>query len=410
MMLTVLEHQKIYIGKNRDVAKPQISYEDANLLRAIELNNSGIFKWGNHCLIPQQWVGVVSLPSLSIEILPKVIDEQDDDFCKKILLQMFKVANDIPTKGNVPARVEFIKNGLMEILITNFLGCIEYYVKEGLISSYCKVTNNLSTIKGSINFSKQINKNLLNSTKFVCQYSKMDIDNNINRLLRYVLKVMGSISCDYNNKRRINVVLTYFANVMDVDISRTQNINIPINKVNQRIQILVKYARFFLEGYSVSVNNGSNAVFSMLFDMNKVFEKFIYKSYKKIFGEKIQYQNTKNYLLINKSNYNKKINLRPDLLLYSPSGDSMVIDTKWKRILKFVNEVDVYQMNAYVSAIDKIDTAVLLYPKVDTLGEIEGDYEFGNSLGGKALKIRMVDLSLIENETDFLLHLQSLLL
>ncbi|WP_394526924.1 McrC family protein [Lacrimispora sp. JR3] len=409
MMLTVLEHQKVYIGKFRDETKPQISYEDANLLRMVDLNNRGIFKWGNHFLIPQQWVGAIALPGLSIEILPKVTDYYDENFTKRVLLQMFKVANNIPTKKNVSAKVSFAKNGLIEILIANFLDCIEHYIKEGFISSYCKVTRNLPAIKGSIDFSKQINKNLLNPTRFVCRYSRMEVDNPVNGLLKYVLNVMQKVSCDYSNCKRIVTALVYFDVVKEMDEKSVRNNNIQITKVNQRVQILLQYAYLFLDGYAVSINNGKNTVSSMLFDMNKVFEKFIYKSYRKVFGGKVQYQSAKNYLITDKNSAAKRINLRPDLLIYSPGGVKMVVDTKWKRIRKFVKESDVYQMNAYVSAIDKVDTAILLYPKAEDASGAVGDYEFTNSSGNKELKIRTVDLSLIADEKNFSEHIKSLL-
>ena len=152
MILTVLEHEKIYIGKTRDIAKKQISNKDVEAIRIIDINNKGIFKWGNRFIIPQQWVGVISLPGLSLEILPKVTESYAVDEIKETLLYMFKVAYNIPTKKNVNSKVDFSKNGLVEILISNFLEKVEYYIKENLVSSYRKVIKNISTIKGSIVF------------------------------------------------------------------------------------------------------------------------------------------------------------------------------------------------------------------------------------------------------------------
>ena len=113
MILSVLEHQKIYIGKSRNISKRQISFSDADAIRVIDINNKGIFKWGNRYIVPQQWVGVISLPGLSLEILPKISDSYDERFIKETLLMMFKVAHDIPTKKNIKAKVNFTKNGLV---------------------------------------------------------------------------------------------------------------------------------------------------------------------------------------------------------------------------------------------------------------------------------------------------------
>ena len=408
MRLTVLEHQKLYIGKTRNLARPQISYVDADAMRIIDLNNAGIFRWGNNFVQPKQWVGVISLPGLSIEILPKVSDSYDEIFIKETLLYMFKVANNIPTKKNVRAKVEFTKNGLVEILITNYLEYVEYYLRQGLTAEYCKVTKNLTAVKGSIDFAKQINRNILNPTRFICRYSRLEVDNPINQLIKYTLHQMQKVSRDYNNIKRIRSASIYFEDVKILDEGAVRNLKIQINRINKRVGTVVDYSYLFLNGYSVSVNNGHNEVSSMLFDMNKVFEDFIYRYYKKIFGSQVLYQCAKNYLITDKANSIHKINLKPDLLITLGPRVKMVIDTKWKNVRAFVKESDVYQMNAYVSAINDVDTAVLMYPKTIESDSAVGDYDFLNTSGKKELKVRTVDLSLIGNETAFINHLKDL--
>lgn len=409
MILSVLEHQKIYIGKDRNISKRQISYSDANDIRIIDINNKGIFKWGNRYIIPQQWVGVISLPGLSLEILPKISDSYDELFIKETLLMMFKVAHDIPTKKNIKAKVNFTKNGLIEILISNYLDKIEFYIREGLLYSYCKVTKNLTAVKGSIDFARQINKNILNPTRFICKYSKFDIDNNVNQIIKYTMCEMKRVSRDSNNLRKLKILSLYFEQVSNINSQVANNIRIQINSSNVRIKEIIEYGKLFLDGYSVNISNGNNHISSMLFDMNKVFEKFIYKSYKKIVGSNVFYQSGNNYLITDKSGKIKKIKLKPDMLINTKKGFKIVVDTKWKIIKSFAKESDVYQMNAYISAIDKADIAILMYPKTIETDVVVGDYNFLNNSGIKELKIRTVDLSIANDEIMFKNHLKDLL-
>lgn len=410
MSLVVLEHQKIYIGHKRDLEKFQISKADAEAIRAIDINNNGIFKWGNRYIIPQQWIGVISLPGLSIEILPKISNEENQNKIKEILLFMFNVSSDIPTKNNISAKINFTKNGLVEILISNFIQKVEYYIREGLIYSYNKTINNLNTVKGTIDFSKQINKNIMNPTRFVCKYSKLDIDNNINKYIKYTLIEMKNISRDYSNIRRLNTLLLYFDDVGTFSVNQIQKINILINRINSRVKEIIDYCNLFLEGFSVSLSNGEYSISSMLFDMNKIFEKFIYKYYKKIYGSNVTYQYNRNYLISNKADGTKKIKLKPDILIDTRKGFKMVLDTKWKIIKSFVKESDVYQMNAYVSAIPSVDIAILIYPQASDTKTIIGNYNFCSSGLKKELKIRTVDLSLVGNDKLFIDHLKKLLI
>ena len=409
MILSVLEHQKIYIGKTRNISKRQISFSDADAIRIIDINNKGIFKWGNRYIVSQQWVGVISLPGLSLEILPKISDSYDETFIKETLLMMFKVAHDIPTKKNIKAKVNFTKNGLVEILISNYLDQIEFYIREGLLYSYCKVTKNTTAVKGSIDFAKQVNKNILNPTRFVCKYSKLDIDNNVNQIIKYTMCKMKKVSRDSVNLRKLNTLRIYFEEVSNINLKAASNMNIQINRINVRVKEIIEYGKLFLDGYSVSISNGDNSISSMLFDMNKIFEKFIYKNYKKIFGSNVFYQSGNNYLLSDKNGKIKRIKLKPDMLINTSKGFKMVVDTKWKIIKSFAKESDVYQMNAYVSAISKVDTAILMYPKTIETDTAVGDYIFFNTEERKELKIRTVDLSIANDENQFKNHLCDLL-
>lgn len=59
--------------KKRDLNKLQISYSDAEIIKAVDQKNGFIFKWGNDYVIPQQWVGLISCKDFSIEILHKYL-------------------------------------------------------------------------------------------------------------------------------------------------------------------------------------------------------------------------------------------------------------------------------------------------------------------------------------------------
>ncbi len=409
MILTVTEHEKINIGKVRDFSKKQISRSDVESIRVIDINSRGIFKWGNRYIVPQQWVGVISLPGLSIEILPKVAGAYNYSDLKEILLHMFNVGHNIPNKRNIKSKVDFSKNGLIEILISNYLENIDFYIREGFVSTYSKVVRNISTVKGSIMFSKHINKNILNPTRFVCKYSKLEVNNDINKLFKYTLLEMKKISRDYENIKRLKTALVYFEEVSSLSTRQFNEIKIQINAINSRISEIVEYSYLFLEGYSVSLSSGNKDVSSMLFDMNKIFEMFIFKSYRKIFGSRILYQDGKNYLVTDSSKTTKKIKLRPDILIKTREGANIVVDTKWKVTKKFAKESDVYQMNAYISAIPDVNTAILMYPKTTDSSSVVGNYIFNNESDDKELKIRAVDLMYVRDDKKFKEHLIELL-
>lgn len=400
MNLVVLENQKIPIKTVRNADKGHISRADADLLRQVELRNAGIFKWGYDTIIPQQWVGVISTKDINIEILPKISDDYDENEIRNKLLYMFQVAYDIPTRNNIESRIRFGKNGIVEILISNFLIKVEHYLQGGMIRTYEKRQSNLHAVKGAICFTQQINRNSLNPTRFFCRYSKLTEDSLVNRYIKSTMNRMAKVTREMSNIELIRKMEPYFENVSLLRDDVLQQNTIALSRGNERAKELIEYCNLFLSGLSVHLTSGNAMINAVLFDMNKLFEKFIYKSLKLVYGSKVLYQSSGSYLLENINNNRKKIKLRPDIII-SLAGTKTIIDTKWKAVDSFIKENDAYQMNAYSTAIPNVNTTILLYPLNSGIRNALGDYRLNNSDSEKVLKIRAVDLKMVDNKPVF---------
>ena len=99
------------------------------------------------------------------------------------------------------------------------------YTKELLNSSifqkYVEVENELSFVKGRINFNTYINENLARGRnhKVNCTYDSFEMDNEFNQCIKHVAKILLSASKDYQNKRNLNDILFLLDEVSDVAIS-----------------------------------------------------------------------------------------------------------------------------------------------------------------------------------------------
>ena len=102
-------------------------------------------------------------------------------------------------------------------------------------------------------------------------------------------------------------------------------------------------AKLILLNYSPDVRRGSEDVLAILFDMNLLWELFVYRTLKKgesKGGYKVSAQNQKKF-------WNSR-RIRPDLVLNWEDGRCVVIDTKWKLIDDFrPADTDLKQMYAY---------------------------------------------------------------
>lgn len=137
-----------------------------------------------------------------------------------------------------------------------------------------------------------------------------------------------------------------------------------------------------LLNYSQDIKSGSDNILSLLFDMNEVFEKFIYRRLKR---EEENYSsvdlNVKSQLC--KEFWNRK-RIRPDIIIEyvdktTLSKKKIILDTKWK-VLQSASPSDsdlkqMYSYNLHFGA----NQSYLVYPKVYEIDSLNGS--FHESLG-----------------------------
>lgn len=406
--IVLKEYEELHIKDKRDISKKVISKEDAMALQSIIMNEEPIFKWGYKKLIAQHWVGTISLKDLNIEILPKLHGYVSDEQLRNVLTRMILVSHQSPSVREMPGMITMAKNSLIEMLIDTFLNVTEKYVREGLQHSYRKIDKNIAGVKGKILFNKQFTSNALNPAKFWCRYSKFTADNNINQFIKLCLIEMSKTSRDNQNKRRIRYLLPVFDDIKTITKERALSSNIVINSTNYRVEDTYRYGKLFLQNIFSTLSAGNTAISMMLFDMNSLYELFIYRVSHMVFGSRAIYQLRGNYLLERESDSKKYVGLRPDITIKKLNGKNDIIDTKWKIPNNFAKESDTYQMNAYSTSIKNTERVIILYPYVlDT--KMVDDYSFVDNSGEKRLLlIRTVDLMQILDWKAFLFDFESL--
>lgn len=407
MRLEIVEHQKIKIGNTTNLEKYQISRKDSDYLKGIEdKQKKQIFKWGRNYLTPQQWVGIISTPSITIEILPKIAEDSNKDLLKDTLIRMLKIANDIPFRKNIEANISYGSQGFIDVLASIFLRELESQINSGLINSYKKVKRNLNAVKGSIDFTNNINKNSILLNKFFCKYSLLTEDNKINQTIKYTLYILNKLVRQSKNKTLINKYYPYFDKVTFKSVSVEDIERIIFDRTSIRYKEVLNYCKLFISGNSLDMSSGKVKVDFMLFDMNKLFEKFIFKMYKKQYKH-ISYQYSKQHLLNSVDGNNKRLSLKPDIIL-NLGDEGVIIDTKWKQLNGFAEETDVYQLNSYLSTFPNISKGILLYPKTINNDKMVGEYKFINQDISLRLRVATIDLTKLGNKQAFFHSLRSI--
>lgn len=122
-------------------------------------------------------------------------------------------------------------------------------------------------------------------------------------------------------------------------------------------------AKLLLLNYSPDIQSGRENVLAILFNMNALFEEYIYIQLKKLKGIEVFAQRSKLF-------WNAK-KIKPDIVVKTASG-IYVLDTKWKALRDAKPaDADLKQMYAYQHYWEAEKT-VLIYPQVYGLKNKQG--------------------------------------
>ena len=266
-------------------------------------------------------------------------------------------------------------------------------------------------IKGRIIFSQQLRRNVLAPTRFFCRFSKYIADYDLNQFFKTCLIEMERMSRDNQNKIEIEYLLPFFDEITHVEPDVALGLGIEFNSVNSRAIDAYTYGRMFLESIHTTMNSGATQVYTMLFNMDQLYELFVYRVASIVYGNRITYQKMGNHLVVRNSDGKRFVSLRPDLTFRISEHEQWIIDTKWKMPGRFAKESDVYQMNAYSTGIKNIRKVILLYPRITKSEHISGAYTLVSAQGDpKPLEIKMIDLMECLSWNSFLKSFKRLLL
>ncbi|QCT95024.1 hypothetical protein FE773_07420 [Caminibacter mediatlanticus TB-2] len=322
---------KMQIIEHQEIEKNKISKEFYEFLeeKAKTTKFLSFSKRGN--LKANQYVGIIAFGNEIIEIYPKVSNIDDTIESKQVLMKMlskvYDLNIDIEDKANLNKH-----NYILDFLIEIFILLVEDIIKKGIIRDYVLINANEKFLKGRLDISKHIQKNFIHQERFYVEYDEYLIDCLENQIIKTTLYKLLKISKNKELNKKLRQLFFIFDDVSVIDKSQIKKIS--FNRLNKHYKKTINLAKLILNNLGLEVFNGENEAFSILFDMNKLFEEYFGKV-----GLNNEYKKSKKYLFKD----NTKL-LKPDFI-----KNSEIYDTKWKIINSFddISESDLYQMLSY---------------------------------------------------------------
>ena len=352
--ITVYEHDRL----TTDNASFNHKHLNA-LLKLNEYHNFDYFDPIPNGVKFKQYVGIIQVDGLSIEILPKADKDNSSADWKGLLLQMLKACGHLKASSAGSANVKRQHLNLLEVYFELYLTEIEILIHRGLVKKYRKKTGNVKALKGKLEFAGNIRHNLVHKERFFTTHQVYDYDHLLHQTLAHALEILEQFCKGSYLFDRCKRVLLNFPEITPLKVTKKQLEGIVLNRKTAPYSQALELARLIILNYSPDISTGREKMISLLFDMNRLWEEFILIQIRKeLAGTSYSVKGQDSQTFIG-SNY-----LKPDIVIQHDidSKKVYIIDTKWKRPQNKSSSIsDLRQMYAY-NRFWKAQKAMLLYP------------------------------------------------
>lgn len=353
--ITVFEHQTL-----------KLNQIDENILTSLQKFHgekgvpyySLIHKGVKFC----EYVGVIQINNLTIEVLPKVDRNSDETLWRNILIDMLRFSGIFKIHVPSSSSLKVKPNHILDLYFELFLDEVEYLLHRGLTKVYKKVEANSYSLKGKINFSKNINKNLVHQERFYVEYNTYNVNHKLHEILYKTILLIKKINTNHILQSRIAYLMLNFPEQKDIKVFESTFESIKYTRKTEDYKKAIEISKLLLLNYHPDLSSGKNNVLALMFDMNVLWEKFVYKVLKKGLGYDflVTEQVKKNFW---KPEKGQKTTIRSDILIKNTKTNSFfVLDTKWKNITNTkISVEDLRQMYVYLDFYQAKKVA-LFYP------------------------------------------------
>lgn len=347
-----------------------------------DANKNIYFEAIRHGVKFKSFVGVIQIGGTTIEILPKAdknpATKEEKAIWHSVLLKMLGYCKKIKVDAVSEASLSKKHNSLLDLYFELFLSEVSQLLQHGLIKKYNKNSGNVNALKGQLNFGKNIQQNLIRQERFYTNHQVYDYDHLINQILFKALQVLKTITSNSYLIDTVNRILTNFPEVDTIQFNKTHFDKLTTNRKSVSYNEALKIAKMILLNYSPDIKGGDENMLALLFDMNKLWEEYIYRMLLKVDNPsiKVSFQNRDIF-------WENKI-IKPDIVITKNETinnevirKDYIIDTKWKIIDPTEpGDNDLKQMFAY-NMYWNAEKSMLLYPSSKVLTTDFGKFHKG---------------------------------
>lgn len=362
----VFEHSFLRCEKNRDGYQDWFEPRHLEAMLDYHDNRGGskYFSLVRSGVRFSQYVGVIRVLDLTIEILPKTDKSDDPDKWHDALLSMLRQTRFLQLNYISEASLRYKKYSILYLYFQEYINQVRGLIKRGLIKKYRKNEGNLLALKGSLKFNQHISQNLVHKERFYTKHQVYDYNHLIHLILYKALNIVQLLTKNTSLSDDLNRVLFEFPEMPNIKVTEKTFEKVNLDRKSSGYTKALEIAKMIILNYSPDIKGGYNDLFALLFDMNDLWEEYIYRKLLAA-GENVVYQDSQEF-------WNNR-RMYPDMVI-DRNGEKIIVDAKWK----IVNDAqpsneDLRQVFAYNIYWDA-KKGYLVYPKTSLSPETSAGY------------------------------------
>lgn len=354
--LQVYEHDVLRVGDQRNGVTFSRQHFEA-LAAFAEWHSTPFFQLVHRGVRFAQYVGAVQVGSLTIEILPKTDRHAPigHTVAQSVLLDMLRACRILQPKPGDTGYLRTRPGTLLDVHLEEFLTQVEQLLPRGLVRTYRTAGRNRPALKGPIHFPQHLQHNLTRRDRFFTRQQEFSYDHPYNRLLRQALVLLARLPLRSALQGKTMRLLRHFPE-LPPPVQLPEPRQLHFDRQTKAYESPLQLALLLLQHRQPDVRSGRLPILTLLFDMNALFEEFIFRQLHRAADEQMVVRRQ-----VRRAFWEQR-HLQPDILL--EFGDERIIlDTKWKLLQRASPDMeDLRQMFVYNQFFDA-KRSILVYPQ-----------------------------------------------